>query len=631
MIEIGLGNIKKIFGGYTILENVTFDVKTDERVGLVGLNGCGKTTIMKLILGIEKPDEGYVSIRKGKTLGYLEQAPEFHSDKIVLNVIKTAFENTIKIGEKMQKLEKKLADTENDEIVEKYGDLQEQYELLGGYEIDHKIDVICTGLQIPEEMKCQRFCTLSGGEKTRVLLAKILLENPDILLLDEPTNHLDIHSVEWLETFLTSYAGTVLIVSHDRYFLDKVANRIVEIEWGKANHYVGNYSYYTKEKQRRFEQEFENFKNIQKKIKAMKAAAERYRIWGRINTDNNAHMARAKRLEAKIEELQKIDRPQTSKKIKMNITQNSRTGKNALVIEKLSKYFEKQEIFRQTDLHVNYGEKVALLGENGSGKTTLFKIITGSEDYQEGKVRIGANAKIGYLEQEVKYENENQNILETFVEKFPMYQGEARSKLAKFLFLGDDVFKKIHQLSGGEKVRLRLCMMMETEINFLILDEPTNHLDIDSKEVIEDLLLDFSGTIIFVSHDRYFIQKIATRIVELTSFSLNSYGGNYHYYKERKLKENQQEIAREKIRSKLPKRTESEIQYRKIQNKIKKIEEDINWFEHELEKKENLMQKYSTDYEKLCVIHAEKGDLKDKINFLYKEWDNLQQIITLEV
>jgi ATPase subunit of ABC transporter with duplicated ATPase domains len=630
MIEIGLGNIKKIYGGFTVLENVTFDLQTNERVGLIGLNGCGKTTILKLIAGLEKTDDGFLSIRKGSTVGYLEQESHFYSEKTVLEVIELAYAEIIQIRQQLSNLELFLAATQ-DTICEKmlldYGSLQQRFETLDGYTFEYKINTICNGLKIPEELKNQKFETLSGGEKTRVLLAKILLENADVLLLDEPTNHLDIDSVEWLESFLTEYRGAVLIVSHDRYFLDKVVNRIVEIEWGKANLFAGNYSFYVEEKERRFQQEYDHYKTIQKKIKAMKAAAERYRIWGRINTDNSAHMARAKRLEEKIEELQQISKPSVSCKIKVAIQQNSRSGKIALVLDKIDKSFAENSLLQTASLQINYGEKVALLGANGSGKTTIFEMIIGTQSIDSGTIKLGSNVKIGYLEQEVEFEEPQQTVLDAFLQQFPMYQGEARSKLAKFLFTGDDVFKKVEQLSGGEKIRLKLCLMLETEINFLLLDEPTNHLDIDSKEMMEELLQEFQGTVFFVSHDRYFINKIATEIVELTGQKLLKYEGSYRYYEECKKKKAILHEETEKLRKEIPKQAENEIDFKKIDNKIKKIEEQIAWHELELNKKNDLMEIFSSDYEKLLGLHEEKDKLSEQIRFLYREWEHLQEIL----
>jgi ATP-binding cassette, subfamily F, member 3 len=630
MIEIGLANIKKIYGGFTVLENVTFDVQTNERVGLLGINGCGKTTILKLITGIEKQDNGFISLRKGASIGYLEQESHFYSAKTVMDVIELAFAEIIQIHQKLKEMEQLLEQSQREnyeKILADYGTLQQRYEMLDGYAFEYKISAICNGLKISDEMKMQRFETLSGGEKTRVLLAKILLENADVLLLDEPTNHLDIDSVEWLETFLSEYKGAVLIVSHDRYFLDKVVTRIVEIEWGKANLYAGNYSFYVEEKERRFQQEYDNYKTIQKKIKAMKAEAERYRIWGRINTDNNAHMARAKRLEAKIEELQQISKPLVSKKIRAAIQQNSRSGKIALVLDKIDKSFAENRLLQKASLQINYGEKAALLGANGSGKTTIFEMIIGTQSIDSGTIKLGSNVKIGYLEQEVKFENIEDSVLDTFLSHFPMYQGEARSKLAKFLFSGDDVFKKVEQLSGGEKIRLKLCLMLESEINFLFLDEPTNHLDIDSKEMMEELLQEFQGTVIFVSHDRYFISKIATDIVELTDKKLIKYEGNYQYYEECKKKKAVLQEESAKIRKEIPKKAENEIDFGKIENKIRKIEEQITWHERELDKKNERMKMYGSNYEKLLVLHEEKEKLNDQIRFLYQEWEHLQEIM----
>jgi ATPase subunit of ABC transporter with duplicated ATPase domains len=636
MIEVGMKDIIKSYGADTVLKGVTFDIQTGEKIGLIGSNGCGKTTIFKVIYGIENYEDGFLSKRKDTTIGYLQQVPDMTDEHKTLDVLKKAFSDVFQIQKEMKILEERMNRTSGpklEKLMKRYGELQESFEHAEGYEIDVKLGKICSGLEISEELQNQNFNTLSGGEKTRVMLGKILLENPDVLLLDEPTNHLDIDSVEWLEEFLKEYEGAALIVSHDRYFLDKVVTKIVELEDGKATKYHGNYSYYVKEKEFRFLAEFENFKNIQKKIKAMKAAAERYRIWGRINTDNNAHMARAKRLEAKIEELQEIRKPKEKRKIGLEFSGSHRSGKDVIYVKNLIKSFEKVNILHDLDFFLNFRERVVILGKNGTGKTTFFRILLGEINPDKGEVKIGSRVNIGYLEQEVVFDNEDLSIVDLFRECFPMTEGEARNKLARFMFYRNDVFKRVKDLSGGEKVRLRLCLLMHQDINFLLLDEPTNHLDIESKEMIEEALMEFDGTILFISHDRYFINKITQRVVELENKKFTDFLGNYNYYREKKTAQgNSTALAsknkeKKKLSSNGKRSVENEI--KRYKNRILEIEEEIAWLEREIVMKEEDMKKYPADFTKLNEIYEAKCDLKNRVDKLYEEWGHWDNSDTL--
>jgi len=631
MIEIGVKGLAKKFAAESIFTDITFDIQTGQRIGMVGSNGCGKTTVFKIICGLETEDSGNISFRKGSTIGYLQQVPDEYPKLKVKEVILKAFEEQLKLKQRLNSLEKSLEDayeTQANELMVEYGELQSRFEQIGGYDIEVNLAKICSGLKIAETMQKRQFGTLSGGEKTRVMLARILLEKPDVLLLDEPTNHLDIESVEWLEDFLSEYPGAVLIISHDRFFLDRIVTQIVEIEAGKTTRYHGNYSQYHTEKERRWLVEFEDFKNIQKKIKAMKAAAERFRIWGRINTDNAAHMARAKKLEAKIEELQQIDKPKEKYKINMAFNGSGRSANNVLKAEKLSKKYGEKILFRNSDFLLKFGERICLIGPNGSGKTTWLKMAMQKELPDGGSIGLGSRVKLGLLEQEVEFEDAELSVIETLRIEFPMHEGEARNILARFLFRRDDVFKKISALSGGEKVRLRICLLMQSDVNFLMLDEPTNHLDIESREMIEEALKDFKGTILFISHDRYFINQAANSVVALENFGLKRYLGSYDYYRE---KRDRQTIPTKAVIRKVVNRIESEMKQgfpKQKQKKVnpfqlKKLEEEIATLETRSSVLDNQLAEYSSDYTKLLEIHSIKEQCDSKLENLLEQWEEM--------
>ncbi|WP_432405908.1 ribosomal protection-like ABC-F family protein [Wukongibacter sp. M2B1] len=629
MIEIGLKNVEKYYGANKVLEDISFEIQSGEIVGILGRNGTGKTTIFKIISKIESYDGGTLSIRKGATIGYLDQIPEYPEHYRADDVLNEAFRNVLSIKENLRSLESEMTRIEDGKlegIMKKYGDLQMEYENSGGYEIEEKISKICTGLKIDNKFRERLFNTLSGGEKTTVMLGKILLLNPNILLLDEPTNHLDIESVEWLEEFLKEYKGTVLIISHDRYFLDAVVGKIVEIEKGKSNIYLGNYSYYIEEKERRFIQQLELYKSQQKKIKSMEEAIKRFKDWGN-RGDNDKMFKKAASMQKRIDKMDKIDRPVVDKtSMKLDFSTDSRSGRDVIKVRDLEKRFGDKVILKDLDFHVTYSEKVAILGKNGCGKSTLLKILLNEVNADGGDVKIASAAKIGYLQQEIKFSNKEQTILETFREKHPVSEGEARSILARFSFYADDVFKKVKNLSGGEKVRLKLCQLMQSDINLLILDEPTNHLDIDSREMMEQALRQFNGTIIFISHDRYFINKTAHRIVEINNKKLVNYVGNYNYYREKRTKEKL--IIEEKVNTKKVKRKDIDqnrtaIEAKKNDKRIKEIEEEIERLENQIQDMDIELSHNSDDYEKLAEIHEEKCILQQKLESLLEDWVKL--------
>ncbi len=532
MIEIELNKIKKNYGLKNILDGFSLELKTGERVALIGQNGSGKSTILKIIAKQERVDSGTINIRNGAKIGILNQIYENEKEDIsVEKFLYKSFEEILKVEKKLNKLETQMS-TEVDadkleKIINEYGRMQERFSLMGGYEIQERFNKICSRFYINKELLKQSYNLLSGGEKTRVNLAKLLLTQPEILLLDEPTNHLDIHSLEFLEELILKYKGTVLIVSHDRYFLDKVINKTVLLENGKENIYYGNYSYFLKEDERRTLAQFENYKNQQKQIEKMKESILTLRKFGDL-AGNEMFFKRAKNIEKRLEKMEIIDRVDLNKKsldLKFNI--KKRSGNDVLKLENVEKKFDQKVIFKDANLTLNYGEKAALIGKNGSGKSTLIKMILGQDTNFQGELKLGTSIKIGYISQNIIFEDNEKTVLDYFLEGNNLSETEARSKLAKYGFRQENAFKRIGKLSGGEKVRIILMKLIQKDINFLILDEPTNHIDIDTREILEEALKEYKGTVLFVSHDRFFINAIANRVLNIEDYKIKSYYGNY--------------------------------------------------------------------------------------------------------
>lgn len=536
MIEIELNNIIKNYGLKNVLNGMNLTLKTGERAVLIGCNGAGKSTVLKIIMKQETISAGTINIRKNATIGMLKQIYEYEKENPnVYNFLQRSFEHFFELERKLKKLENEMSYEKDDEkmseLLQKYGNVQQKYIQMGGYDIQEKFNKICSGLQINEKMLNQNYNDLSGGEKTIVNLGALLLKEPSILLLDEPTNHLDMEKLEWLEKFLKEYKGTILMVSHDRYFLDKVATKTILLENGKEKIYLGNYSYFLKEDEKRTLAEFENYKNQQKMIKKMKESIKTLRKFGEL-AKNEMFFKRAKSIEkklAKIEQLPQVDLEQkTLLNFKLNI--DSRSGKDVVIINNLNKNFESKNIFENANLQIHYGEKIALIGKNGTGKSTLLKIILNEDCEYTGEIKIGQSVNIGYIPQEINFEDDNQTILNFFEQFDNRNETEIRTSLAKYMFRENDVFKKVSSLSGGEKVRLILAKLLKQNINFLILDEPTNHIDIETRELLEEAIKEYSGTVLFVSHDRYFINNLAERIVEVKEKRFFSYVGNYDDY-----------------------------------------------------------------------------------------------------
>lgn len=538
MIVFSMQQVMQQYGAQTIFEKMSLEIQEKSRIGLIGRNGEGKTTLLKLIANSEQPSEGRISWRKGLTVGLLEQSPQLTEEKEVYAALYDSFEELMQMKKRMNQLEISMAGPQNDleKLLEQYGKLQAQFERQGGYEIDAKIHQVATGLQIVSLLD-KSWQQLSGGERTKVGLAKILLEKPDLLLLDEPTNHLDFSAIDWLTAFVRDYAGTVLIVSHDRYFLDDVTTETYEIDQGELYTYSGNYSYFIKEKEERLLNEFQQYQDQQKKIKKMKETIKRLKEWAnQANPPNAGLHRRAKSMEKALNRIEMLKKPtMNQKKMSLQLDATERTGKNVFKLEQVGKIYGDRILFEELDLHIRYQDRVAIVGSNGTGKSTLLKLLLEQIEPDAGEVQVGTNLSIGYLSQHTVEMNQKFTVIAEFRDKINVTEGQARHLLAKFLFYGEDVFKPVNRLSGGEKMRLRWAQMVHLEHNVLILDEPTNHLDIDSKEVLEEALSQFEGTIIAVSHDRYFLDHYFQTTYVLKEGMLTRFEGNYTFAKKKQL------------------------------------------------------------------------------------------------
>lgn len=552
MTEVSLNKVEKTFGFKKVLNGFNLELKTGERVALIGPNGSGKTTIFKIITGEENLNAGTVSIRKGGTVGMLSQIPPIFPDETtVREVLIIGKKQILEIEQKMHELEKRMATCTPEQmevLLKSYGSLQEAFDNLGGYKLESDISKVCNGFKIKPEMLERNFNTLSGGEKTIVYFASLILSEPSILLLDEPTNHLDIDTLEWLEEYLKNYNGSILISSHDRYFLDKVTNKTVLIDRGKEEIFFGNYSYYLEENERRIMAEFEDFKDQQKQIAAMKASIKKLQEFGRLAfPGGESFFKRAASIQKRLDKLELLEKPETKKELPLDFQVQKRSGKEVLIMDNISLMIGDRILLEDSDIHIRYGEKVCLMGKNGTGKSTIIKLLFNDTPAEivDGEIKIGSNVNIGYLPQEIHFEDESATVLETARNFFEGTETSLRATLAKFLFYGENVFKKVGTLSGGEKVRLKLLELIQKKANFLILDEPTNHIDIDTKEMLEEALNEYTGTVLFISHDRYFINKLAKRTLNIEDCHISSCLGNYDDYKEQRRRLNEPKIVEE--------------------------------------------------------------------------------------
>ncbi|MGG0704737.1 ribosomal protection-like ABC-F family protein [Bacillus paramobilis] len=624
MTICSVNNVTKSFGGNIIFENISLEIKNGERVGLVGRNGSGKTTIFQLLTGMESLDAGAIHMKKGTCIGHVAQIPKFDEDMTVYDVLSSAFKAEKELEREMRTLEKHMAEEREpsalQKLMERYGVIQEKFAFLGGYEIEANLMKVANGLQVTELFP-RSFLELSGGEQTKISLAYMLLQKPDLLLLDEPTNHLDLFAVEWLEQFLKEYNGTVMVISHDRYFLDEVVTKIFDLEDGQIHVYHTNYSQFVEEKEERLLQEFQAYQEQQKKIKKMKEAIKRLREWAnQANPPNEGLHKRARSMERALERMEKLKKPILERKqMGLQFEGQERSGKDVVVMKEVSKGFADHPLFNEANLHVRFQERAAIVGRNGTGKTTLLKLLLLEIEPDAGEIRIGSSVKIGYLSQHA-YGNVKSNVLEAFREYVAVTEGEARHILAKFLFYGPAVFKKVAQLSGGEKMRLRLAQLMYQDINFLILDEPTNHLDIESREVLEEALEQYNGTILAVSHDRYFLNKLFEKTYWIDEHKLFEFAGNYAWARQKWEEKLETQVIKQQRQGRKSMET-APIKKKEVRN-VEEIETDLMRVEEDIYTLECKME-HVVDIEMLEQLYEEKTKQELLRAELYNELGNI--------
>ncbi len=628
MTDISIQNIVKAFEqDKNILEGLSFDILEGERVGILGKNGAGKTTLFRIMTGEVRPDEGAVSIANGKRLGLISQIPVYPDGYTVEDVLRTAHERVFALEAKMAALSEKMAASSDPALMREYDRAAAEYEILGGYNAETERNRVANGLEISPGMRERLFSELSGGEKTRVNLARLIIEDTDILLLDEPTNHLDLRATEWLEDYLQKFHGTVLAISHDRYFLDRTVTRCVEIQNGKAEFYSGNYSFYAEEKRRRYEEQLKRYEKEQAKVKQLTESAERLHLWAFMG--NDALHKRAFSMEKRIEKLQQTEKPQSEKSLKLRFAERDFDGDEVLILDGVQKSFGERTLFSDLELLIEGGDRIALLGDNGTGKSTLIKMIMGEDTPDAGMIRLGPSVKPAYLPQIIRFDHPERNLLDSLLYSERITPQAARTRLGSFRFSGEDVFKPVSALSGGEQSRLRLCMLMRDEVNFLILDEPTNHLDIQSREWIEDAVEDYGGALLFVSHDRYFIEKFATRIWMLEDGKITDFCGGFEEY--RAWKARQDELAQAE-KAKEPPKPKAQKPSRKAgangasnEKLLQKTEREIERFEAQLAALDAQIEANASDYKKLMELDEEKAELQAKLDEAYKKWDELSE------
>ena len=633
--------INKAFGEEIIVKDGSFHIEDHEKAALVGPNGAGKSTIFKIIAGELPSDGGSVILTKGKTMGYLAQHQDMNTDRSIYEEVRTAKADIIAMEQKIRQLELEMKDLSGDSLedhMDSYNRLTAAFERENGYAYESELTGVLKGLGFQEEEFTKPVNTLSGGQKTRVSLGKLLLTKPDILLLDEPTNHLDLNSITWLETYILNYPGAVLIVSHDRYFLNRIVTKVIEIENGELMTYSGNYTDYSQKKQQIREARIKEYLNQQQEIKHQEAVIEKLRSFNREKS-----IKRAESREKMLEKIKPVEKPiETNKDFQLKLEPATISGNDVLTVEHLSKAFPPQTLFSDISFEIKRGEHVAIIGDNGTGKTTLLKILNQVLPADNGTFTLGTNVQIGYYDQEHHVLHMEKTIFEEISDDYPtLTNTQIRNMLAAFLFTGDDVFKRISDLSGGERGRVSLAKLMLSEANFLILDEPTNHLDITSKEILEKALNNYTGTLLYVSHDRYFINQTATRILDLTHHTFVNYIGNYDYYLEKKeeltaaytenidMTSDSSTDSGEVSASKLSWQEQKELQAkeRKRQNELKKTEERISVLEDRDREIDELMvqEEFFTNSVKCQELAKEKVQIAEELETLYKNWEILAE------
>ena len=624
MVDIRVSGLVKSFDlEKRILNGLSFQVDSGERVGLLGKNGAGKTTVFRMLTGELEPDEGEIQLGAGRRVGLISQIPVYPAGYTVEDVLRSAFARMYRMKDEMDTLALRMEQGASDETtLRRYGELNARFEGLGGWDTDTAVNKVAGGLSIPQAMRQRDFDCLSGGEKTRVNLGRLILEDTDILLLDEPTNHLDLQATEWLEEYLRKFRGTVVTISHDRYFLDRTVTRIIEIQDGKAEFYSGNYSFYAIEKERRYQERMKQYLKEQAKIQQLEKAAEQMHLWAFMG--NDALHKRAFSMEKRIERMRTTQKPTKARKLEARFQSREFKGDEVLQIKGLAKSFGEKHLFSDVYLRCEGGERIALLGENGTGKTTLLNILTGSEKPDSGSVRLGPSVKAAYLPQVIHFEHPERSILDTMLYELDITPQSARNRLAAYQFTGEDVFKSVSVLSGGELSRLRLCMLMDESINLLILDEPTNHLDIDSREWLEEAVEAFDGTLLFVSHDRYFINRFATRVWELENGTVSDYPMGFTQYRQAKEEEHAAASAAAAVPAP-PKKTGS--RGNRAQQAAKKqltiCETAISKLEAELTRLDGEMEQAACDAEKLNELYRQRQAVEAELEKEMTRWEEL--------
>ena len=622
MIDISVRNLTKFFViGENLLEGLSFEIQEGECVAILGRNGCGKTTLLKILTGEMDYDDGEVFVNPNKRLGLISQIPRFPEGYRVEDVLRSAYRDLLSAKRKMEALEQQMAASATDDLLREYDALVSRFQAGGGYDMDVEVDKVCNGLGITSDQRVQEFDSLSGGEKTRVNLARLLLEKTDILLLDEPTNHLDLRSVEWLESYINAFKGTVLAISHDRFFLDRIAHRVIEIVDGHAEFYSGNYSFYIEEKQARFNLQLKQYEQEQAKLKQLGYTVERMKGWG---INNRTLYRRAMSIQHRMERIKKTEKPKTEKTMKATFGEKDFSGDVVFQMKGVEKSFGDRTLFSDVELKVEGGERIAILGDNGTGKSTFIKCLLGEEDCK-GRIQFGPTVKWGYLPQIIKFNHPERTLYDTMLYEKNCTPQVARDRLGAFLFQGEDVFKQVGNLSGGEQSRLRLCMLMDEKINLLILDEPTNHLDIASREWVEAAIEEFEGVLLFVSHDRYFIEKFAERIWALEDGTIRDFKCGYNKY--RAILEHEAMAKPAAIEAPKPKKE-------KPKGGTKEIDKLIRRLEREIEKQENLVAELDAkievsgaDYQELTRLLGQKEEAELVLMDLMEQWETAQESV----
>ena len=621
MVDIQVKNLTKFFViGENLLEGLSFEIQEGERVAILGRNGCGKTTLLKILTGEMDYDDGEVFVNPHKKIGLISQIPRFPLGFTVEDVLRSAYTDIMAVKRKMEALEKAMALGASSEQLREYDNLTNRFQSGGGYEMDVEVDKICNGLGITPDQRKQEFDSLSGGEKTRMNLARLLLEKTDILLLDEPTNHLDLNSVEWLENYIKAFKGTVVAISHDRWFIDRIAERVIEIVDGHAEFYSGNYSFYMDEKQARFDLQMKQYEQEQAKLKQLGYTVERMKGWG---INNRTLYRRAMSIQHRMERIKKTEKPKTEKKMKASFGEKDFSGDVVFKTKNLAKAFGDRVLFSDVNLNVEGGERIAILGDNGTGKTTFLKCLLGDEDCA-GRIQYGPTVKAGYLPQIIHFPHPERTLYDTMLYEKNCSPQVARDRLGQFMFQGEDVFKTVGTLSGGEQSRLRLCMLMDEKINLLILDEPTNHLDIASREWVEAAIEEFEGVLLFVSHDRYFIEKFAERIWLLEDGQIRDFRCGYAKYRS---------IVEHEAAAKLTAAVSApKPKKEKPKGGTKESDKLVRRLEREIEKQEKIVAEYdakieaaSADYQELTRLLGEKEEAEMLLMDLMEQWEAAQE------